>query len=96
MAKRTLKQISDQIVPDAHISVRAGRQYLRRLLEELRQELIQQGRVELRGFGSFSVSTRKARKGKHPKTGQPIEIAQTRFVRFRAAGKLRHGLNRKV
>jgi len=40
--------------------------------------------VQLIGFGSFSVSNRKARKGRNPQTGATITIRASRVVKFRA------------
>lgn len=41
------------------------------------------GGVSLAGFGSFAVSTRKARMGRNPKTGEEIKIKASKTVRFR-------------
>ena len=46
-------------------------------------------RVALVGFGSFSVSTRAARKGRNPQTGQEINIAAKKVVKFKAGADLR-------
>ena len=43
-------------------------------------------RVEIRGWGSFSVRNREARKGRNPKTGDPVEVPRKR-VPFFTAGK---------
>lgn len=40
--------------------------------------------VQLIGFGSFSVATRKARKGRNPRTGEPIKIKASKVVKFKA------------
>jgi DNA-binding protein HU-beta len=45
-------------------------------------------RVALVGFGSFSVSTRAARKGRNPQTGKEINIAAKRVVKFKAGADL--------
>ena len=45
-------------------------------------------RVALVGFGSFSVSTRAARKGRNPQTGQEINIAAKKVVKFKAGAEL--------
>ncbi len=45
-------------------------------------------RVALVGFGSFSVSTRAARKGRNPQTGQEINIAAKKVVKFKAGSEL--------
>lgn len=45
-------------------------------------------RVALVGFGSFSVSTRAARKGRNPQTGKEINIAAKNVVKFKAGAEL--------
>jgi DNA-binding protein HU-beta len=45
-------------------------------------------RVALVGFGSFSVSTRAARKGRNPQTGKEISIAAKKVVKFKAGAEL--------
>ncbi len=42
------------------------------------------GTVQLAGFGTFSVSRRKARMGRNPRTGEPMKIAPSKGVRFKA------------
>jgi DNA-binding protein HU-beta len=46
-------------------------------------------RVALVGFGSFSVSTRAARKGRNPQTGQEINIAAKKVVKFKPGADLK-------
>jgi|SRR5215472_1960508 len=50
-------------------------------------------RVQLRGFGSFGVKLRRARRGRNPKTGVPVEIAARRVPFFRAGKELRIKVN---
>ena len=45
-------------------------------------------RVALVGFGSYSVSTRAARKGRNPQTGKEINIAAKKVVKFKAGADL--------
>lgn len=45
-------------------------------------------RVALVGFGSFSVTTRAARKGRNPQTGKEIDIAAKNVVKFKAGAEL--------
>ena len=45
-------------------------------------------RVALVGFGSFSVSTRAARKGRNPQTGKEINISAKKVVKFKAGAEL--------
>jgi DNA-binding protein HU-beta len=45
------------------------------------------------GFGTFSVSARKARTGRNPKTGESIEISASRAAKFKAGKTLKDSLN---
>lgn len=49
-------------------------------------------RVALVGFGSFSVSTRSARKGRNPQTGKEIDIPEKKVVKFKAGADLSKGV----
>ncbi|HUO05823.1 MAG TPA: HU family DNA-binding protein [Candidatus Binataceae bacterium] len=49
-------------------------------------------RVNISGFGTFSVSTRKARTGRNPKTGESIQIAASRSAKFKAGKQLKDSL----
>ena len=50
-------------------------------------------RVSLAGFGSFNPSSRAARTGRNPQTGQPVKIAAAKSVRFAPASAFKHALN---
>ena len=57
--------------------------------------LLKSERVALVGFGTFSVSNRKARTGRNPQNGQPLKIAARRVAKFTTGSDLRAALNRK-
>jgi integration host factor beta subunit len=63
------------------------------ILEDIITALQQGERVNISGFGTFSVSTRQARTGRNPKTGEPIAISASRSAKFRAGKQLRDSLN---
>jgi len=63
------------------------------LLEEIAQALSDGRRVELRGFGVFSVKIRSSRTGRNPRTGQPVSVVQKRAPFFRTGKELRERLN---
>lgn len=57
-------------------------------------ETLQKGdKIALVGFGSFSVTERSARKGKNPRTGEVIDIAAKKSVKFKAGSELSGALN---
>jgi DNA-binding protein HU-beta len=48
--------------------------------------------ISFTGFGTFSVAKRKARRGRHPRTGNPMNIPASRVPRFRAGKFLRRAV----
>ncbi len=63
------------------------------VLEEIAVALEAGNRVELRGFGAFSVKKREPRLGRNPRTGEAVDV-ETKFVPFFKPGKrLRERLN---
>ena len=50
------------------------------------------GRFSFPGFGTFTVKSRAARKGRNPQTGETIKIRASRAVKFKAAPALKKGL----
>ncbi len=64
------------------------------ILEEITDALARGDRVELRGFGAFTVKHRAARRGRNPRTGEPV-LVEEKYVPFFKTGKeLRERLNR--
>ena len=51
-------------------------------------------KVDIKGFGSFNISDRKARKGRNPHTGEEIEIKASRVPTFKAAKSLKDYCNK--
>ena len=51
-----------------------------------------EGRLPLAGFGTFVVVNRKARTGRNPQTGAPIQIKSSKVVRFRPGKELKASL----
>ena len=73
------------------------RRDVERIVDTVFQEIIEAmargDRVELRGFGAFSVKKRDARNGRNPKTGEAVDVDQ-KYVPFFKTGKLlRNRLN---
>ena len=65
------------------------------IIETMTESLNQGKRVEIRGFGSFSVRTRKARKTKNPKTGKVMDIPPRKTLHFAMSKSLQGALIEK-
>ncbi len=63
------------------------------VFEEVADALARGGRVEVRGFGSFSVRCRPARVGRNPATGERVDVAAKSVPHFRTGRRLRQRLN---
>ena len=61
---------------------------------EITDTLIAGGRVELRGFGAFSVRARAARKGRNPRTGVAVAVPAKRVPFFKCGKELRVRINK--
>jgi integration host factor subunit beta len=63
------------------------------VLDSVADELVTGGRVELRGFGAFSVRKREARKARNPKNGKEVFIGERHAIYFRTGKELRERVN---
>lgn len=86
-------QIATQLAERFNLTKTRGEELVDAVLGEIAHELDTGGECRLGGFGTFSAEQRPARKGRNPRTGEEIEIAASRAVRFRAAKPLRDRLN---
>ena len=63
------------------------------ILECLSSSLSERNRIEIRGFGSFSIRERKERIARNPKTGKSISVATKFHPHFRASKSLKEAIN---
>ena len=64
------------------------------ILDEITHALAEGNRVELRGFGAFSVKNRPARVARNPKTGEKVSVEEKWVPFFKTGQELRERLNR--
>ena len=63
------------------------------VFEEISMALSRGDRVELRGFGAFSIKDRPERVGRNPRTGETVHVAAKRIPYFKTGKELRERLN---
>ena len=63
------------------------------MFTEIIEALARGDRVELRGFGAFSVKRRDARVGRNPRTGEAVQVAEKHVPFFKTGKLLRERLN---
>ncbi|MBC2857692.1 MULTISPECIES: integration host factor subunit beta [Stappia] len=85
-----VQRIAEQ---NPHLYQRDVENIVNAILDEITDALRSGNRVELRGFGAFSVKNRPARTGRNPRTGQKVDVEE-KFVPFFKTGKeMRERLN---
>ena len=78
-----------------HLYQRDVERIVNTLFDEITTALTRGERVELRGFGAFSVKKRPARIGRNPRTGEPVAVAEKHVPFFKTGKELRDRLNEK-
>jgi DNA-binding protein HU-beta len=81
-------ELIDAIASHAELSKVDAKKALDAFIAATTDALKKDQRVALVGFGSFSVSSRAARKGRNPQTGKEIKIAAKKVVKFKAGSEL--------
>jgi len=69
---------------------------VKNIIDSLANSLAKGGRVEIRGFGSFSVRIRPARLGRNPKTGEEVQVPERATLYFRPGTELRERVNKEA
>jgi integration host factor subunit beta len=76
-----------------HLYQRDVERIVTAIFDEIGAALARGDRVELRGFGAFSVKKRDARAGRNPRTGDSVEVDEKHIPFFKTGKQLRERLN---
>ena len=76
-----------------HLQLKDVELAINNIVEILTVTLTNGGRIEIRGFGSFSTLPRQARMGRNPKTGEQVSILNKHVIHFKPGLKLRNRVN---
>lgn len=83
----------NKIAEGADISKAQATDALNAVLDNIGEALKEGEKVTLIGFGTFSISERKARTGRNPQTGETIQIAAKNVVKFKPGKELSDSVN---
>ncbi|WP_417720502.1 integration host factor subunit beta [Salipiger sp.] len=87
-----IQKIADE---NPHLYQRDVERIVNTIFEEITNAMSRGDRVELRGFGAFSVKKRDARLGRNPRTGDAVEVEEKHVPFFKTGKLLRDRLNGK-
>ncbi|MBB1287884.1 integration host factor subunit beta [Pseudoalteromonas sp. SR43-6] len=77
----------------AHVPVKDVENAVKEILEQMAGSLSTSDRIEIRGFGSFSLHFRAPRTGRNPKTGDTVELEGKHVPHFKPGKELRDRVN---
>ena len=85
-----IQNITDQ---NPHLYIKDVERIINTIFSEITKSLAEGRRVELRGFGAFSVQKRKERVGRNPRTGDAVKVLEKHITIFKSVKELRIKLN---
>ncbi len=86
LIERIAAKQSQLSVKDVELAVKS-------ILDYMADALATGGRIEIRGFGSFSLHYRKPRRGRNPKTGETVQLEGKHVPHFKPGKELRERVN---
>jgi integration host factor subunit beta len=91
----TKADLVEQVAGEAEMTKKDAEQLVEIIFDSIIGALNKGEKIELRGFGSFRVRERDARKGRNPKTGTAVEIPAKRVAYFKPGKELKEVINKK-
>lgn len=85
-----IQKLADE---NPHLYQRDVERIVGTVFDEIAEALSRGDRVELRGFGAFSVKEREGRVGRNPRTGESVEVPPKKAPYFKTGKELRDRLN---
>ena len=87
------KELISEIAESAAISKSAAEKALEGFMHAVKVSVGKGDKVQLTGFGTFSVSNRSARTTRNPQTGEMMNVPAKKVVKFKAGSKLNGTVN---
>src|SRR5438067_13943229 len=89
----TKAELVEDVARAAELPKKAAEQLVEIVFESIIETLNHGEKIELRGFGSFRVRSRGARRGRNPKTGAPVDIPAKRVPYFKPGKEMKELIN---
>ena len=89
----TKADLVEKVSREAEMTKKDAEQLVEIIFESIVGSLNKGEKIELRGFGSFRVRERNARKGRNPKTGEAVDIPAKRVAYFKPGKELKELIN---
>lgn len=88
MTKSELVELLAQRM-EGHLTLRDAEQAVKTIFDLMSASLVKGHRIEIRGFGSFTVNYRRPRLGRNPRSGESVNVPERRVAHFKPGKTLR-------
>lgn len=89
-------ELIQALAKEADLPLRKSEEIVNMVFDTMSVALVDGDRIEIRGFGSFTVKEYKGYTGRNPKTGQKIAVDEKRLPFFKAGKELKDNVNDSV
>jgi len=90
----TKAELADILVEKvSSVSKTEAKEIVELFFEEIRSVLARGEEIKISGFGNFQLRNKPERPGRNPKTGEPVQVAAKRKVRFKPSAQLKELVN---
>ena len=86
----TKSELVEQVAQRIDVPKKRAEAIVNAVFESMKQALLADDRIELRGFGSFSIRNYKGRMGRNPKTGEKVKVPPKKSVHFKVGKELKN------
>ncbi len=89
----TKSKLIDTIAERSRLPRKRAEKVVNAIFDAMSDALIHGNRIEMRGFGSFSVKHYDPYVGRNPRTGDEVDVPSKRAIKFKVGKELRQGVN---
>lgn len=90
----TKNELVSQLAKESQMTINDSKKFLNSFLVVMTKNLKQKEEIRLLGFGNFTIKQSKARTGRNPSTGAPLEIKAKYSVKFKISKDIIESMNR--
>ena len=92
----TKAELVDEVAQAVQLTKKQAEQIVNIVFDSIVQSLRSGEKIELRGFGSFRLRSRKSRTGRNPKTGEKVDVPSKKIPYFKPGKELKELINEKL
>ena len=87
-------ELIERLAERSNLNVMQAEEIVNLIFRKMRDTMINGGRIEIRGFGSFVVKEYKSYQGRNPKTGEKIEVPPKKLPFFKVGKELKERIDK--